>query len=87
MNPAEMLLLGLAVAGSAWAATRFFQATRKDRETRRRQALGVHNAEEEARARGEICVVCGEPVDPAADLYDQPTTSWWHRACWREALK
>lgn len=87
MNPAEILLVLLALAGSGWAALRFFHLTRNEREQRRRERQGMRNADAERRERGEICVICSERVVPAQDVFDRATATWWHRRCWQEHLK
>jgi hypothetical protein len=54
-------------------------------EARQRKQLGARNAAEEQRRLEERCAVCGDPVIPANDVWDQG--QWWHRACYREALE
>jgi hypothetical protein len=80
VNPAELLLVGLAAVGSVWALASYVRASRSRREARRREQQGARNA-------GEICVICQRPVDPAVDFFDEKTRSWWHRDCWREAMR
>ncbi len=53
-------------------------------ERRRREQQGRKNAEQERRRLEERCTVCGEPVDPATDLFERD--QWWHRACWRDVV-
>ncbi|HXJ20082.1 MAG TPA: hypothetical protein VMT03_07605 [Polyangia bacterium] len=80
MNPAELLLLGLAAVGSAWALAGYLRASRARREARRREQQGARNA-------SETCVICHLPVDPTVDFFDENARSWWHRDCWREAVR
>jgi hypothetical protein len=54
-------------------------------EARRRRKQGEHNAELEKRELAERCTVCGESIDPAHDVWD--AGQWWHRGCYREALR
>lgn len=79
MNPGELLLLGLAAVGSAWALASYVRASRDRREARRREQQGARNA-------SEICGICQRRVDPAVDFFDEKARTWWHRDCWRDAL-
>ena len=54
-------------------------------EERRRKLLGAQRAAEEQRRLDERCAICGEQVDPTQDVWDHE--QWWHRACYREALR
>jgi hypothetical protein len=54
-------------------------------EARRRRRQGQRNAEAEKRRLAETCVVCGASVDPALDVWDEE--KWWHRQCYREAVR
>ena len=87
MNPAEVLLLGVALVVGAWAVVSHARVTRAGREQKAREQQGARNAEAAQRALTECCVVCGEPVTAAHDLYDEKTRTWWHGRCWRESVK
>jgi hypothetical protein len=88
MNPGELFLLGVALVGSAWAFANYWTSTRKQRQLRRREQLGIENAQrEQLQITGEICVVCQRPVEPKVDIFDDKTHAWWHRDCWREAVR
>jgi hypothetical protein len=95
VNGAELLLLGLAAAGSAWALAGYVRASRARREARRRERQGARNAEAARRelhgeggpGTGELCVICQRPVNPAVDLFDEKARSWWHRDCWLQAVR
>ncbi len=80
MNPAELLLLGLAAVGSVWALASYVRASQARREARRREQQGARNA-------AETCVICGRAVNPEVDVFDEKARSWWHRDCWNEALR
>lgn len=54
-------------------------------EARRRKQLGARNAAEEQRRLEERCAMCGEAVEAEQDVWDRG--QWWHRACYREALR
>jgi hypothetical protein len=54
-------------------------------EDRRRKQLGADNATDEKRRMEERCAICNEQVDPVKDVWDQE--QWWHRTCYREALR
>jgi hypothetical protein len=54
-------------------------------EDRRRKQLGANHATEEKHRMEERCAVCNEQVDPANDVWDHG--QWWHRTCYREALR
>ena len=54
-------------------------------EARRRRKQGAQNAELEKRRLVEHCTVCGQAIDPAHDVWD--AGQWWHRGCYREALR
>jgi hypothetical protein len=79
-----MLLLGVALAISAWAIASYHRGTRGAREQRLRERQGARNV---LRAQSETCAVCGEPVTPASDFFDEKTRTWWHDRCWRESIK
>ena len=87
MNPGELFLLGLALAGSAWAFVSYWTSTRAKREARRRERMGAENAQREQRAAGDVCVVCNRPVEPRSDIFDEANKTWWHAACWRDAVR
>ena len=87
MNPGEVLLLGVALVAGAWAVASHARATRSARAQKARERQGARNAEAARRAFVEACVVCGEPVTAAHDLYDEKTRTWWHGRCWRESVK
>jgi hypothetical protein len=92
LNSAELLLLGVAALGSIWALAGYLKATRERREARQRERLGARNAQREERANaaadaGDRCVICAGAVNPEIDIFDDKTRSWWHRDCWREALR
>jgi fructose-1,6-bisphosphatase/sedoheptulose 1,7-bisphosphatase-like protein len=55
------------------------------REARRRQRQGERNAEQEKQRLEERCTVCGVNVDPAEDIWE--SGQWWHRGCYREAVR
>ena len=74
---ATVVAMGVAVLGGGSLQRRL--------EERRRQRLGQKNAEDERRRLAERCVVCDEPVDPAADLWERG--QWWHRHCWRQSMQ
>jgi hypothetical protein len=54
-------------------------------EARRRRKQGEQNAELEKRRLAECCTVCGQSIDPAHDVWD--AGQWWHRGCYRQALR
>jgi len=92
LNSAELLLLGLAALGSALALAGYLKSTRERRDARRREQLGARNARREERASaaadaGDRCVICAGAVNPEVDIFDEKTRSWWHRDCWREAMR
>lgn len=88
MNPAELVLTGLAFVGSIFAFTTYLASTRRAREARRHQRLGAENAEKEMQQSvNEVCVICQLPVVPQYDIFDEKTNTWWHKQCWRESLK
>jgi hypothetical protein len=87
VNPGEVLLLGIALVGSVWAMLSYQRATRVTRERQARERQGAKNAAQARRALAETCVVCGEPVTAAHDLYDEKTQTWWHGRCWRESVR
>ena len=88
MNPAELVLLGVAFVGSVFAFSRYLAKTAGARERRRRQKLGAANADHERRAiTEEICVICEKPVCAETDIFDEKTNTWWHRACWRQSVQ
>jgi hypothetical protein len=88
MNPAELVLLGLALLGSVFAFAKYVGATKRDRQARRHERLGAANAEREMQTSVvEICVICQRPVEPEIDIFDEKTNTWWHKPCWRESLK
>jgi hypothetical protein len=80
VNPGELVLLGLAAVGSVWALAAYLRASRDRRQARRREEQGARNAR-------ELCVICHRPIDPAIDVFDETARSWWHRDCWREAMR
>jgi hypothetical protein len=95
VNPAELFLIGLAAAGSVWALVGYARASRARREARRRERQGARNAAnaqrellgEHAADGSELCVICHGAVNPDVDLFDEKSRGWWHRDCWREALR
>ena len=54
-------------------------------EARRRRLQGARNAEHEKQRLEERCTVCGTSIDPSSDIWD--AGRWWHKACYREALR
>jgi hypothetical protein len=54
-------------------------------EAHRHRLQGQRNAGHEQRRLEERCTVCGEPIDPARDVWD--TGQWWHQGCYRELLR
>jgi len=50
-----------------------------------RRQLGARNAELEKQRLEESCTVCGESIDPKHDVFD--SGRWWHKGCYREALR
>ncbi|TMQ08429.1 MAG: hypothetical protein E6J90_40450 [Deltaproteobacteria bacterium] len=54
-------------------------------EARRRRLQGAHNAEQEKQHLEELCTVCGTSIDPSNDVWD--AGRWWHKACYREAIR
>jgi hypothetical protein len=54
-------------------------------EARRRRLQGAQNAEQEKRRLEERCAVCSASIDPVHDVWD--AGQWWHRTCYREALR
>jgi hypothetical protein len=54
-------------------------------EARRRKLLGARNAQLVQRSLEERCVACDATIDPDNDVYD--AGQWWHRGCYREALR
>jgi hypothetical protein len=54
-------------------------------EARRRRLQGQRNAEREQQRLEERCTVCGAAIDPAEDIFE--AGQWWHRACYREAVR
>ncbi|MDX2024400.1 MAG: hypothetical protein SF187_29425 [Deltaproteobacteria bacterium] len=88
VNPAELVLLGVAFVGSAFAFARYVAKTSAQRERRRRQKLGAANAEQELQTiTEETCVICEKPVQAELDIFDEKTNTWWHRACWRQSVR
>ena len=90
------LLVGVAVVVVAAASVIGGRSLGDRLEKRRREAQGKRNAEDERRRLDETCAACGEPIDPAVDLFDREARSsggrgqrpaqWWHRRCWRESV-
>jgi hypothetical protein len=78
------LLVGGAVLVVAIAGLIGSRVGARGEELRRKQ-LGADNATEEKRRMAERCAICNEQVDPTNDVWDQE--QWWHRACYREALR
>jgi hypothetical protein len=88
VNTGEFLLVGLALVFSGWTLAAWRRSTRRAREQRAREKQGAENAaREHHRVVGETCVVCGEPIMPENDLFDEKTRHWWHRRCWRESVR
>jgi hypothetical protein len=54
-------------------------------EARRRRLQGARNAQLMQRSLEERCVVCDAAIDPENDVFD--AGQWWHRGCYREALR
>jgi len=54
-------------------------------EARRRRKQGEQNAELEKRRLDERCTICGGAVDAAEGVWE--AGRWWHRGCYREALR
>lgn len=87
MNPAELLLLGLLLAGSLYSYARYRAATAKGREAEARRRKGIENQQRESHSVAELCVICQLPVVPENDIFDEDSQSWWHQSCWRESVK
>lgn len=88
MNPAEILILGLLLAGSLFSYAKYRAVTAKTRAAEARKRRGIENAQREMHhSDAELCVICQRPVVPETDLFDEGTQSWWHRACWRESVR
>jgi|GEM_PF-7086744 len=69
MNPAELVLIGLAFIGSVFAFTKYLASTEREREARRHQRLGAANAQREMQASVvEVCVICQQPVVPEVNI-------------------
>jgi ribosomal protein L37AE/L43A len=54
-------------------------------EVQRRRKQGERNAEREKQRLEEQCAACGEPIDPDQDVWE--AGSWWHKSCYREAVR
>lgn len=72
-----MVVIGVGVIGGGPLQRRL--------EARRRRKQGERNAEEERRRLAERCCVCDQPIDAARDIWEE--SQWWHRSCWRQAVR
>lgn len=74
----------LVLGGAVLVGVAALIGARIDSRSRNRRRLGARNAELEKQRLEETCTVCGEPIEPARDVWADDR--WWHQRCYREAL-